>query len=63
MSKSTAKGRSAAKKLAAKAVALKKAGGVKLCPAGHITDEWGYCQIKNCKHSRDYKNRKRSIRK
>lgn len=52
-----------AKRLAAKAIARKKAAGVATCPNGHIVDQYGFCQTKDCKYSRDYKNRKRSIRK
>lgn len=60
---SAARDRNQGRKLAAKAVAQKVAGGVKQCQAGHIADQWGYCQLLDCKYSRDYKNRKRSIRK
>lgn len=27
----------------------------KVCPQGHIVDQWGYCQTKNCKFNRTYK--------
>lgn len=29
--------------------------GAKTCRAGHIADEWGYCQQLSCKYSRGYK--------
>jgi hypothetical protein len=63
MTKRTAKAKKDAAKLVAKAVARKKAGGVDTCPNGHIVDQYGYCQTKDCKYSRDYEARKRAARK
>jgi Holliday junction resolvase len=41
--------------VAAPAVKKKKSQGAKMCRNGHIADEYGYCQQKDCKYSRGYR--------
>lgn len=38
-----------------KVVDKKKSSSAKLCRAGHLSDDWGYCMQLNCKYSRGYK--------
>lgn len=42
----------------AEVVAVKVKGGAKTCRDGHISDDYGYCNIKGCKYSRGYKKPK-----
>lgn len=42
----------------ASVVESKAKHGAKTCRSGHIADEWGYCQQRDCKYSRGYRKPK-----